>query len=191
MYLVVGLGNPGKNYAATRHNIGFIFLDYLAEQAGVTFMDSKLQSKIVKTMIWGVPVLLVKPQTYMNLSGMAVARAAAYYKVDTERIVVIHDDLDLPLGRIKIAVDRGTGGHKGIRSIIEHLGSREFPRIRFGIGRPEGNMPTERYVLAQFREDEKRQIEDGLKGVEEGVRLIITEGVNTAMNVINSGQYDF
>lgn len=189
--MVVGLGNPGKKYTATRHNIGFIFLDYLARQAGVTFMDSKLQSKIVKTMLWGVPVLLVEPQTYMNLSGIAVAKTAAYYKIDTERIVVIHDDLDLPLGRIKIAVKRGAGGHKGIRSIIEHLGSREFPRIRFGIGRPEGRIPTEKYVLSQFREDEKRQIKDGLKSIEEGARLILTEGLNNAMNVINSGQYDF
>jgi len=120
LYLLVGLGNPGERYSTTRHNVGFIFLDYLAERLSLVFKRSKWQALQARAMLWNTPVLLVKPETYMNLSGEAVGAISRYYQVPAERVIVVHDDLDLPQGRVKIVAGRGAGGHTGIISIIKH-----------------------------------------------------------------------
>jgi len=188
MYLVVGLGNPGSDYAMTRHNVGFLFLDFLAEQHGLSFTGSKWQAQVATARLWGNAAVLVKPETFMNRSGLAVSRIAAYYKVAPEQIVVIHDDLDLAVGRVKIMNDRGAGGHNGIRSLIEQLGTKSFPRFKIGIGRPQHAMPVERYVLANFASDEWEQVRGIFPVLEDGVRLFAESGIASAMNRINANR---
>ncbi len=188
MYVVVGLGNPGKEYATTRHNIGFIFLDYLAEKYRFTFKGTKWQAETAKDLSWGYPVLFVKPQTYMNRSGAAVRAIADFYQVDSSKIIVIHDDLDLPLGRTKIMVNRGAGGHNGIRSLMEHLGTNDFARVRVGIGRPDNAERVSDFVLSRFGQEEAEMVLEELQRIEVGVRLVMEEGLSVAMNRINSEQ---
>jgi PTH1 family peptidyl-tRNA hydrolase len=185
MYLLAGLGNPGSKYAGTRHNIGFMVLDYLAAKNDLSFVDSKCKAVQVRTVLWQEPVILLKPETFMNLSGDAVISLANYYKIEVDRVIVIHDDLDLDLGRIRISAGGGDGGHKGIRSIISCLGSRDFPRIRMGIGRPALPIPPEKYVLSKFDPDELKLLNHQLPLVEEGLQLFIQEGITAAMNVVN------
>lgn len=186
MYVVVGLGNPGKEYAATRHNIGFIFLDYLAEKYRFAFKGTKWQAETAKDLSWGYPVLFVKPQTFMNCSGSAVRAIADFYQVDSNKIIVIHDDLDLPLGRTKIMVNRGAGGHNGIRSLIEHLGGNDFVRVRVGIGRPDNADKVSDFVLSRFGQEEASLVREELLRIETGLRLVMEEGLSVAMNRINS-----
>jgi len=186
VYVIVGLGNPGKDYALTRHNIGFIFVDYLAAEHGLTFKGSKWQAETVKGQLWGQSVLLVKPQTYMNKSGLAVGQIANFYQVPNENIIVVHDDLDLELGRTKIVVNRGAGGHNGIRSLIEHLGGNDFVRFRFGIGRPQTAEAVSNYVLSRFSSPEQQVLAESLANLEQGVALLVSQGVMVAMNKVNS-----
>lgn len=189
MYILVGLGNPGRDYSTTRHNIGFIFLDYLADKEGLSFKESKWQAEVVKDVLWGKTVLLVKPQTYMNKSGTAVSQILHYYQVETANLIVVHDDLDLPFGRIKIVTNRGDGGHKGIRSIIQHLGgTKDFVRIRVGIGRPDSPVSVSNYVLSRLSPEEQSSMQQGLQDMEEAVRLVMEKGIGVAMNRINSSQ---
>ena len=185
MFLLAGLGNPGSKYAGTRHNIGFVMLDYLASKYNVTFVDSKYQASQVKTVLWHASLILLKPETYMNLSGTAVAAMANFFKIENTNIFVVHDDLDLELGRIRISAGGGDGGHKGIRSIISSLGTKEFTRLRIGIGRPALPIPPERYVLSKFDAEELALIEQQLPLAEEGLQLLVKEGVTAAMNGIN------
>ncbi|MDP2816192.1 MAG: aminoacyl-tRNA hydrolase, partial [Rectinemataceae bacterium] len=170
---------------ATRHNIGFIFLDYLAEKYRFTFKGTKWHAETAKDQSWGFPVLFVKPQTYMNRSGVAVRAIADFYQVEASKIIVIHDDLDLPLGRTKIIVNRGAGGHNGIRSLIEHLGGNDFVRVRVGIGRPEHTAKVSDFVLSRFGQEEAPMVLEELHSIEIGVRLIMEEGLAIAMNRIN------
>ncbi|MDH4321715.1 MAG: aminoacyl-tRNA hydrolase [Desulfobulbaceae bacterium] len=186
MHLVVGLGNPGQDYARTRHNVGFMFLDYLADRHNATFVGSKWQAQTATLRLSGEMLTLVKPETYMNRSGLSVSRIAAYYKVATERIIVVHDDLDLPVGRMKLMNDRGAGGHNGIRSLIEHLASKEFPRFKIGIGRPQDKTPVEKYVLANFIAEEFTQTSEMFPAVEKGLCLLLEKGVLAAMNQVNT-----
>lgn len=186
MHLVVGLGNPGAKYESTRHNIGFLALDNLARRQGCSFAESKWQALFSKTALWSTPVLLVKPQTYMNASGRAVAAIAAFFKIPPEKIIVIHDELDLPLGRVKIVIDRGAGGHNGIRSLIAELGSKDFCRIRAGIGRPEPPLSVTHFVLSSFAPQEGPILANELEVIVESVRLILEKGVPAAMNRINA-----
>lgn len=189
MYLIVGLGNPGSDYARTRHNVGFLFVDYLAERHGLSFAASKWQAQVASAKLWGSSLVLVKPETFMNRSGMAVARIAAYYKVAPEHIVVIHDDLDMPAGRVKILADRGAGGHNGIRSLISQLGAKDFPRIKVGIGRPPQNgMPVEKYVLANFSSEEADRVQAVFPRIEEGLQLMVEKNIAAAMNLINTNR---
>lgn len=190
MFLVAGLGNPGEQYRLTRHNIGFLCLDYLAEKLRVDWNATKWQADGAKAMVSGNQLLLLKPQTFMNLSGKAVAGAAVFYKIPPARIIVIHDDIDLPLGRLKIVVNRGTGGHNGIRSIVSLLGSNDFIRIRAGIGRPVEPIPIERYVLTKMTDPEMASIKEMMEMVFESVRLIAIQGVDIAMNKINPCKND-
>lgn len=190
MFLVAGLGNPGEKYHLTRHNIGFLFVDYLADKLRVNFSATKWQADAAKAMFSNEQVLLLKPQTFMNLSGNAVAGAAAFYKIPPEQIIVIHDDLDMPLGRVKVVVNRGTGGHNGIRSIVSLLGSKDFIRIKAGIGRPVAGIPVERYVLTKMNDSEIECVQSMMASVFESVRIIVCEGAGMAMNKINSSKID-
>ena len=185
MYLIVGLGNPGLQYVSTRHNVGFMLLDYFARENNVSLTESKWKALIAKTVIWNESVVLLKPETFMNASGTAIAAVAKYYKLSTDNIIVIHDDLDMPLGRIKIVSGGGDGGHKGVRSSIEHLGTRDFQRIKIGIGRPSSLISPEKYVLARFGPDEQDVINQRMAVVVEGIKVLLGQGISAAMNAVN------
>ncbi len=152
MLLIIGLGNPGSRYAQTRHNVGFMVVDELARELGGGFAPAaKFQAEVAK-----LPgVILAKPQTSMNLSGTSVARLARFYRIPLANIIVIYDELNLPLGTIRYRASGSSGGHNGIKSIIQHLGDQAFPRLRIGIGRPQGPIPTANFVLGRFEADEK------------------------------------
>jgi PTH1 family peptidyl-tRNA hydrolase len=185
MYLIAGLGNPGQQYAGTRHNVGFMMLDYLAGKNDLTFTDSKWKALVVKASVWSKSVVLLKPETFMNLSGRAVAQTAHFYKLQPANIIVIHDDLDMEFGRIKIVSGGGDAGHKGIRSIIENLGTNNFPRVKIGIGRPSAPVLPEKYVLSKFEPDEKEMLERKMSVVSEGIGIFLQQGIAAAMTVIN------
>jgi PTH1 family peptidyl-tRNA hydrolase len=185
MYLLVGLGNPGPQYSESRHNVGFMLLDYLAAETGIGFAESRWKAMTAKTAISGVAVVMLKPETFMNLSGIAVSRAAHFYKIAPDRIIVIHDDLDIELGRIKIVSGGGDGGHKGVRSIIDHLGTSDFPRIKIGIGRPAGPVLPDKYVLAKFEAEELAVVNQKLGAVVDGIKIFLQQGISAAMNTIN------
>ncbi len=184
-WLIVGLGNPGKKYAQTRHNVGFHIVDRLAASAGFTFDGQKHQAVLARGKLGDVPVMLAKPQTFMNLSGKAVAPLARFYKIPPERILVIVDDLDLPTARLRLRKFGGAGGHKGMRSIIDLLGTRDFPRMRVGIGRPPGQMPVEAYVLQKFSPAEWDEMTITYKRAVDAIRTVVAEGVEMAMNKFN------
>ncbi len=187
MYLLAGLGNPGPDYSLTRHNIGFIFIDYLIDKTGLSLRNSKWKASVAKTSLWGNPFLIIKPETYMNLSGLAVARAAQYYHIDVDKIIIVHDDLDLPLGKMRLVFNRGAGGHNGVRSVIEHIGGKNFIRIRVGIDRPQKDLPAAAYVLAKFSKEEKKIVAELLQNIEHALHLIVEENLSVAMNQINAG----
>ena len=179
--LIVGLGNPGKKYADTRHNIGFMVLDHLAEKAGVNFAgERRWKTQIAKD---GARYLL-KPQTFMNDSGVAVAKAAAFYKIDPSEVLVIYDDLDLSLGRLRLRGSGSAGGHNGMRSIISHLGTQSFPRLRIGIGRT--GMEAVGHVLGKFRDEERSELEKSVKNAVLAVALIVGQGLSAAMTRFNA-----
>lgn len=155
MKLIVGLGNPGKRYEKTRHNIGFQVIDRLSEKWGIPCRQTKFKG-LYGTGVWrGVKVILLKPLTYMNLSGESVRQFVDYFKIAPEDIIVIYDDLDLPVGKIRLRQKGSSGGHNGMKSLIEHLGTQEFNRIRVGIGRPHGRTSVIDYVLSDFTEEEQ------------------------------------
>jgi len=184
-WLVVGLGNPGSQYAQTRHNVGFHIIDRLAQAEGLVFDQKKSKALLARGRIDGVSVALIKPQTYMNLSGQAVAPLARFYKIPPERILVIYDDLDLPTAHLRLRMKGGPGGHKGMRSIIEHLGSKAFPRLRVGIGRPPGKMSAEAYVLQKFSTAEWEQMAISYHTALDAVRAVVAHGIEYAMNNFN------
>ncbi|MFW8600866.1 aminoacyl-tRNA hydrolase [Desulfobacterota bacterium M19] len=188
MLLIIGLGNPGAKYQGTRHNIGFQLLDYLSENNNFTFSPSKWQAQTARAEIWGEKLLFVKPETFMNESGQAVERIASYFHIAATDIIVIHDDLDLDLGRVKIVNNRGSGGHRGISSIINHLHSREFSRIRVGIGRPPAPMAVTDFVLGRFSSAERRILSVKIPQIEVALKLTVKQGISTAMAVINQRQ---
>ncbi|GAB4339590.1 MAG: aminoacyl-tRNA hydrolase [Desulfobulbaceae bacterium] len=190
--LIVGLGNPGDKYERTRHNAGFIALNYLAAGLGVEIGSEKMQGRYCATRLNGNKLFLLKPMTYMNRSGECVRSFAGYFDISPERILVVHDDLDLPPGRIKMVRRGGAGGHNGIRSLMEHLNTQDFPRLKIGIGHPRDHedtrsIPVERYVLAAFTPDEYALFQDRLPLVEEGITLFVKEGISAAMNRVNRG----
>jgi len=185
MLLVVGLGNPGSKYQNTRHNVGFVFLDFLAGKVGAAFKSSRWEAEVAKITLDSSPLMLVKPTTFMNLSGQAVARLASYYQIEPEQIVVVHDDLDLDPGRVKLVFNRGPGGHNGIKSIIEYLGTSHFTRLRVGIGRPPEFVSPAAFVLSLFSAPEREQLVGGFAEMAEAVAMIDRQGVVGAMNFYN------
>jgi PTH1 family peptidyl-tRNA hydrolase len=191
MFLVVGLGNPGSEYTATRHNVGFIVVDELARRFGVSVDHEKWQAYSAQLDLWGSKVCLLKPNTFMNLSGKAVARYVDFYKVRPEQILVVHDDLDMAPGRVKLVAGGGTGGHNGIRSLVECLGTKDFMRLKLGIGRPGkvglfSGMPVEKYVLAPFTPGEKVLLGQRMDSIEKGLECLLSDGLAKAMNLLNT-----
>ncbi|KGX85480.1 aminoacyl-tRNA hydrolase [Pontibacillus litoralis] len=159
MKCIIGLGNPGPKYENTRHNIGFMVIDELLERHHWKLDKEKFKAQYTVERIGSEKVLLMKPLTYMNLSGEAIRPLMEYYDIDVEDVVIIYDDLDLPVGKIRLRTKGGHGGHNGIRSTIDHLGTKGFPRLRFGVGRPSVPMPIADYVLGSFQKDEMTTIE--------------------------------
>ncbi len=182
--LVVGLGNPGARYAKTRHNVGFMVLDRLARKAGVTLTKKQCAALVALGTVAGERVCLAKPQTYMNLSGEAVACLARFYRVSPRDLLVIYDDRDLPAGKIRLRERGSAGGHRGMESIIGQLGSSDFPRLRIGIGRPE-EMDAVDHVLGSFSPEERPLMETTLDRAEEAVEVALREGLEAAMNRYN------
>lgn len=190
MKLIVGLGNPGIGYARNRHNIGFICINYFAKQYKINFNKKKGQARIGEGEVAGCRVVLARPQTFMNASGKAVDNLMARYKVDPADLIVIHDDLDLSLGRIRIRQGGGAAGHHGIESIISYLESPDFIRIRIGIGRPATENENKdaaviQFVLSGFSTADKKTVNDVLSRVSEALLALITEGLEAAMNKYN------
>jgi peptidyl-tRNA hydrolase, PTH1 family len=183
--LVVGLGNPGKDYQETRHNIGFRVIDLLAERHGIDLRKHRHQSVYGEGRIEGAGVLLAKPLTYMNLSGTAVAALARYHGVAPGDVLVICDDVNLPLGRLRLRVKGSAGGHNGLKSIIGSLGTPEFPRLRIGVGAPAGQ-PMVDHVLGKFNRREAEIITAALSVAADAVELILREGIEAAMNRYNT-----
>ena len=183
--LIVGLGNPGPKYAANRHNAGFRCVERFGSTLGLTFDKLQKQARVALGDVHGQRVILTKPQTFMNESGRAVGRLVRFYKVQLGRLLVVYDDLDLPLGTVRLRPGGGSGGHKGMRSIIEHLGSEDFPRLRIGIGRPPGRMDPAAYVLQDFSADEEPLLEDALEQAVIAIETWLRDGIDTAMNRCN------
>lgn len=185
VYLIVGLGNPGSRYAATRHNVGFQVVDQVSKTLGITLGKVKAKAIIGEGRHDDKKVILAKPQTFMNLSGQAVSALARFYKVPVENLLVIHDDLDLPLGTLRIRPGGGAGGQKGVLSIIEQLGTPEFARIRFGIGRPPGRMDPKDYVLQNFLPKEQELADFTILMARDAVISFVDAGVEITMNKYN------
>lgn len=185
-YLVVGLGNPGSQYEATRHNVGFRAVDALAKEAGVKIDRAKFQALTAQATVGGVRVLLMKPQTYMNLSGVAVKQAADFYKVPPERVLVLFDDIDLDVGRLRIRAKGSAGGHNGIKSIISSLGSQDFPRIKIGVGaKPHPDYDLADWVLSRFTLAEQKLLEPAIDHAAAAVPVIFTQGIERASSQFN------
>ena len=190
-YLIVGLGNPGAKYETTRHNIGFLVVDALADRYGVSFDGEKWDGIYCRFNLDGKRINLLKPQSFMNRSGVVISRFADFYKIPDTQILVIHDDLDMHPGRLKLVNGGGPGGHNGIRSAIQHLGTKDFHRLKIGIGRPGQNgvhadIPVERFVLSALSDDDVRIFNDLLETTLDGVEDFIRSGSQQAMNRLNS-----
>ncbi len=183
--LIVGLGNPGSKYQWTRHNAGFMVLDRFCEEAGITVARKTFSALFGEGSFQGERLLLLKPQTFMNLSGRSVNPALHFHKLSLQELVVIHDDLDIPFGRIKLKEGGGHAGHNGLRSLMQELGSGQFLRMRIGIGRPLHEDAAD-YVLNNFTKDEVASLPRVLDGAVELLKLVIAEGVPKAMSLFNS-----
>lgn len=190
-YLIVGLGNPGLKYEKNRHNIGFILIDYLAAEYGTSLDQVKFSANTGTARICGTTILFIKPDTYMNLSGKAVAAFADFYRCEPENILVIHDDIDMSPGRLKLTSGGGAGGHNGIKSIMSCMGQKGFYRLKFGVGRPgkdgvHPDFPVDKYVLSNFLDEELQMIDERKKIIKNGVELFLQGERNKAVGMINS-----
>jgi len=186
MKLIVGLGNIGKEYVETRHNVGFMFLDALAQELDLTFKEEKaFKGRVAIKTLHGEKVWFLKPSTYMNASGEAVQSLSAYYKIPVEDILVIFDDMDLPPGEARFRKKGSSGGQKGMGDIIEKLGSSTISRLKIGIGKGQGDLQGKDYVLSRFRPEERTLVESAIRRQKEGVLLYIKEGIDKAMNEMN------
>jgi PTH1 family peptidyl-tRNA hydrolase len=188
MWLIAGLGNPGSKYLLTRHNVGFMALDYLAKSVGVKNDDAKHEHKAnTITFKWdSEQVKLAKPETFMNLSGDSVSEIVNFYKIPLENVIIVHDELDLPFGRLQIKVKGGDGGHNGVLSVIEKLGTDEFTRVRFGVGRsPVAGMDPAAWVLQKFSKEEQERLPEFLNATIDAIEAIVFEGTTKAMNTFN------
>ena len=187
MNLIVGLGNTGRAYANNRHNIGFACVNHFGKTQGIRFDKKQGQARIGMGEVAGSKVVVARPQTYMNLSGQSVSRLVKKFNISLDNLLVVHDDLDLPLGKIRICQGGSSGGHKGVDSIITWLGSQDFLRLRIGIGRPAEISETDiiAYVLSDFTPSEKQTISQVIPRVSEAILCLLTEGLIAAMNKYN------
>lgn len=185
MWLLVGLGNPGPEYANTRHNVGFAVVDLIAERTGAPPARSKWGAEITETRIGGERVLLCKPMEYMNVSGQPVVRVASFWKAEPKQTVVVHDDLDLPFGRLKLGAGGGHGGNNGVRSILAEWGNADFGRVRMGIGRPAAGRDASSHVLGGFDGVERTAAGEFFGRAADAVACIVTDGLAVAMNRFN------
>lgn len=188
MKMIVGLGNPGRQYQHNRHNVGFMVVDRFAQHHGIDLNIKKKKAVFGRGKCFGQSVVLLKPQTFMNLSGEAVLYLASFLKIKTTDIIVVADDTDLPFGIIRIKSGGGSGGHNGIKSLIYSLKSEDFPRVRFGIGKPpaESEKDLFEYVLENFTPDERKYLSDGLGRVVEALNVMISKSIDEAMNQFNN-----
>lgn len=186
MFIIVGLGNPGKEYETTRHNAGFSSIDVIAEKNNINVTENDHKALIGKGYIDGQKVMLVKPQTYMNNSGEAVREITDYYKVDvTSELIIIYDDISLDVGMLRIRDKGSAGGHNGIKSIISHLGTQEFLRVKVGVGEKLPQMDLADYVLGHFSAEDKDKMKDAYGNVYEAIRLMMADDTEKAMNIYN------
>ena len=194
--LIVGLGNPGVKYAGNRHNIGFMCVDRFAQENSLTFSRSNSHAKVAESRIAGHDIVLAKPQTFMNNSGVSVGGLVRKFKVKFENLIVVHDDLDLPLGRIRIRLGGSSGGHNGINSIVQQIGNQEFIRVRIGIGRPNGQETSKNgedevinHVLSDFTPEEITIMQEVIPCVIEALQCLLSSGLTEAMNKFNSTDF--
>lgn len=185
MFLIVGLGNPGTEYAATRHNIGFDMITYLSDKYRIPMRGKEGKAIVGKGFIEGQKVMLAQPQTYMNLSGESVRALLDYYKLDEEDLVIFYDDISLPVGQVRIRAKGSAGGHNGIKNIIQHLGTQEFPRIKIGVGAKPEQGDLVKHVLGRFGKEEDAKIRDVFALAERGLLVMLQDDVSAAMNEVN------
>ncbi|HZL19547.1 MAG TPA: aminoacyl-tRNA hydrolase [Polyangia bacterium] len=185
MHLVVGLGNPGEQYQDNRHNLGFKVVDELRARARGPVSRAKFGAELCEVTLGGARILLCKPMEFMNVSGQAVARVAAFWKVPAADVVVVHDELDLPFGRLKLGVGGGHGGHNGVRSMLSDLGGAEFARVRVGVGRPAAGRDPADYLLSDFSRAEDKELPALVGLAADAIEMVISKGLPTAMNRFN------
>jgi peptidyl-tRNA hydrolase, PTH1 family len=186
-WLIVGLGNPGPGYAGNRHNAGYMVADVLAERTSARFRAGKFQAAVAEGRLAGQPVTLAKPLAYMNLSGGPVAGLCRYYRLPASQLVVIHDELDLPFGTVRLKQGGGDNGHNGLRSVTASLGTRDYYRVRFGIGRPPGRMDPAAFVLRDFSAAERKELPFLLDRAADAAEVLIARGLAAAQNVFHGG----
>ncbi len=183
MFLIVGLGNPGKEYDGTRHNIGFEAIDYIADKYNIELNRIKFKGVFGEGFINEKKVILLKPTTYMNLSGESIREVINFYKISNEEVIVIYDDISLEVGRLRIREKGSHGGHNGIKSIIANLGTDVFPRVKIGVGAPKGNLVS--HVLGKFSDDEVEILKETIKASNEAVSIMLQSNAKEAMNKLN------
>lgn len=183
--LIVGLGNPGREYTNNRHNIGFLVIDNLAQKLDTSFSRVKMDALMTAVKYKGQRIILIKPQTFMNLSGKAVSSYIRFYKLPLENLMVVYDDVDLPFQVLRMRPTGGDAGQKGVRSIIQELGTKDFPRLRVGIDRPPGRMSVSSYVLLDFSKQESRDLPFVLEQASDAILTFVEFGLNQAMTTFN------
>ncbi|SFN91879.1 peptidyl-tRNA hydrolase [Actinomadura madurae] len=187
LWLVVGLGNPGPSYAKNRHNAGFMVLDVLAARAGGRFKSHRARADVLEGRLAGVRAVLAKPRSFMNESGGPVKGLLDFYKVPVERLVVVHDELDIPFGAVRLKQGGGDNGHNGLRSITRSLGAKDYLRVRFGVGRPPGRMDAAAFVLKDFSAAERKDLDLEVDRTADAVEALLSGGLATAQNVFHAG----
>ena len=190
MYLIAGLGNPSKTYEGTRHNVGFTMIDVIGSKFDIDVTTRKHKALVGRGVIDGMRVILAKPQTYMNLSGESIREIADFYKIEPENIIIIYDDISLDVGQLRIRKKGSAGGHNGVKNIIAHLGTQEFPRIKVGIGnKPEG-WDLADFVLSRYSKAEQEALEEAAEGVVGALKLMLADDIDGAMNRYNAKKRD-
>lgn len=185
-FLIAGLGNPGREYAGNRHNVGFRCVERFAAVHGLSFSKRQKKARVALGTVDDHPLVLARPRTFMNKSGQAVAPLVRFYKIPLERVLLIYDDLDLPLGTTRLRPSGGSGGHRGVRSVIQQLGSQAFARLRIGIGRPPGRMDPADYVLQDFSAEEEVLLDEVLEHAVDAIEAWLDQGIEAAMSRYNS-----